>query len=265
MKNNLSFRPLNIKEALNLKLPLKMRISLILLTGAAIQLSAATSHAQNTRIPISVSNSTVEQVLNTIEKNSDYVFLYNNNINGMNRTVSVNNKGNIREILDDIFTGSNIEYSIVDNQIILSNKKQTASVAQTSTVKGTVKDNKGEALIGVNVKVKGTTSGTITDFDGNFTLQANKGDILEFSYVGYQTITMKVGNQASYQITMSEDTETLQEVVVTALGIKRETKALTYNVQEMKSEALTTVKDANLIKVSSINSIYPLVSDSRTL
>lgn len=247
MKNNLSFRPLNIKEALNLKLPLKMRISLILLTGAAIQLSAATSHAQNTRIPISVSNSTVEQVLNTIEKNSDYVFLYNNNINGMNRTVSVNNKGNIREILDDIFTGSNIEYSIVDNQIILSNKKQTASVAQTSTVKGTVKDNKGEALIGVNVKVKGTTSGTITDFDGNFTLQANKGDILEFSYVGYQTITMKVGNQASYQITMSEDTETLQEVVVTALGIKRETKALTYNVQEMKSEALTTVKDANLI------------------
>ncbi len=165
----------------------------------------------------------------------------------MNRTVSVNNKGNIREILDDIFTGSNIEYSIVDNQIILSNKKQTASVAQTSTVKGTVKDNKGEALIGVNVKVKGTTSGTITDFDGNFTLQANKGDILEFSYVGYQTITMKVGNQASYQITMSEDTETLQEVVVTALGIKRETKALTYNVQEMKSEALTTVKDANLI------------------
>ena len=99
MKNNLSFRPLNIKEALNLKLPLKMRISLILLTGAAIQLSAATSHAQNTRIPISVSNSTVEQVLNTIEKNSDYVFLYNNNINGMNRTVSVNNKGNIREII----------------------------------------------------------------------------------------------------------------------------------------------------------------------
>lgn len=165
----------------------------------------------------------------------------------MNRTVSVNSKDNIREILDDIFADSNIEYSIVDNQIILSNKKQTTSPQQTTIVKGTVKDNKGEVLIGVNVKVKGTTNGTITDFDGEFTLEAKKGDVLEFSYVGYKTTTSTVDGQVSYQITLNEDTETLQEVVVTALGIKRETKSLTYNVQEMKSEALTTVKDANLV------------------
>lgn len=114
-------------------------------------------------------------------------------------------------------------------------------------IKGSIKDSKGEALIGVNVKIKNSSNGTITDFNGEFSLKASTGDILEISYVGYKPITLTVSPNTSYDIVMKEDTETLEEVVVTALGIKRETKSLTYNVQEVKNDVITAVKDASFV------------------
>ena len=81
--------------------------------------------------------------------------------------------------------------------------------------------------IGVNVKIKNSSNGTITDFNGEFSIKASNGDILEISYVGYKPVTLTVSPGTSYNIIMKEDTETLEEVVVTALGIKRETKSLT--------------------------------------
>lgn len=114
-------------------------------------------------------------------------------------------------------------------------------------IKGSIKDSKGEALIGVNVKIKNSSNGTITDFNGEFSLKASTGDVLEISYVGYKPITLTVSPNTSYNIVMKEDTETLEEVVVTALGIKRETKSLTYNVQEVKSDVITTIKDASFV------------------
>lgn len=114
-------------------------------------------------------------------------------------------------------------------------------------IKGSIKDSKGEALIGVNVKIKNSSNGTITDFNGEFSLKASMGDVLEISYVGYKPITLTVSPNTSYNIVMKEDTETLEEVVVTALGIKRETKSLTYNVQEVKSDVITTIKDASFV------------------
>ncbi|WP_329904221.1 SusC/RagA family TonB-linked outer membrane protein [Porphyromonas pogonae] len=126
------------------------------------------------------------------------------------------------------------------------------------TVKGNVTDNKGEALIGVSVAIKGTSSGATTDVDGNFTLQVTPGATLEITYVGYKPQTVNVTNQTSLKIVMQEDATALDAVVVTALGIKRSQKALSYNVQEVKSEALTTVKDANFMnalsgKVAGVN------------
>ena len=113
-----------------------------------------------------------------------------------------------------------------------------------NVVTGTVEDADGP-LIGASVLVKGTTVGTITDFDGNFSIEANIGDELEFSYMGYtsQTITV-TGN--SINITMSENTEVLSEVVVTAMGIKRDRKALGYEVGEVKGEELTKAKEVNV-------------------
>ena len=106
-----------------------------------------------------MNNVSVEQVLNKIEETSDYVFLYNDKTIQKNRIVSVrNNSGKILDILDEVFKGTNITYTVVDKQIILStNKLNVTEQDPTIQVKGTVKDTKGEPLIGVNVKVKGTT------------------------------------------------------------------------------------------------------------
>ena len=98
------------------------------------------------------------------------------------------------------------------------------------SVSGIVKDTKGEPLIGVSVLVKGTTNGTVTDLDGKFTLKVSAGDILEFSYIGYASQSVTVTNANSLNITLSEDTQALDEVVVTALGIKRAEKAFCYKV-----------------------------------
>lgn len=150
-----------------------MRISLALLFAVVLQLSAEDGYALRTRVAISMNNVSVEQVLNKIEETSDYVFLYNDKTIQKNRIVSVrNNSGKILDILDEVFKGTNITYTVVDKQIILStNKLNVTEQDPTIQVKGTVKDTKGEPLIGVNVKVKGTTTGAITDFDGNFQIQ----------------------------------------------------------------------------------------------
>lgn len=237
-----------------------MRISLALLFAVVLQLSAEDGYAQRTRVAISMNNVSVEQVLNKIEETSDYVFLYNDKTIQKNRIVSVrNNSGKILDILDEVFKGTNITYTVVDKQIILStNKLNVTEQDPTIQVKGTVKDTKGEPLIGVNVKVKGTTTGAITDFDGNFQIQAKKGAVLEISYIGYASQEVKVADNKSLSIVMTEDTKVLNEVVVTALGIKRETKSLTYNVQQIGGDEVAKAKDMNVMsslagKVAGVN------------
>jgi TonB-linked SusC/RagA family outer membrane protein len=248
MKKNHSFIALCSKYALNLKLPLIMRISLTLLFLVVLQLSAENSYAQRVRIAISMSNVSVEQVLNKIEETSDYVFLYNDETIQKSRIVSVRSKsGKITDILDDIFKGTDISYTVIDKQIILSKSNKVNQTAKAIQIKGTVKDALGEPLIGVSVLVKGTSNGTVTDLDGRFSLNVSVGDILEFSYVGYAAQSVTVKNATPLDIVLSEDAQALDEVVVTALGIKREAKALTYNVQEIKAAGITKVKDANFV------------------
>lgn len=225
-----------------------MRISLTLLFLVVLQLSAENSYAQRMRIAISMSNVSVEQVLNKIEETSDYVFLYNDETIQKSRIVSVRSKsGKITDILDDIFKGTDISYTVIDKQIILSKSNKVNQTAKAIQIKGTVKDALGEPLIGVSVLVKGTSNGTVTDLDGRFSLNVSVGDILEFSYVGYAAQSVTVKNATPLDIVLSEDAQALDEVVVTALGIKREAKALTYNVQEIKAAGITKVKDANLV------------------
>ena len=225
-----------------------MRISLTLLFLVVLQLSAGNSYAQRMRIAISMSNVSVEQVLNKIEETSDYVFLYNDETIQKSRIVSVRSKsGKITDILDDIFKGTDISYTVIDKQIILSKSNKVNQTAKAIQIKGTVKDALGEPLIGVSVLVKGTSNGTVTDLDGRFSLNVSVGDILEFSYVGYAAQSVTVKNATPLDIVLSEDAQALDEVVVTALGIKREAKALTYNVQEIKAAGITKVKDANFV------------------
>ena len=114
-------------------------------------------------------------------------------------------------------------------------------------LKGVVKDINNEPLIGVNVLVKGTATGAITDLDGNFSVNVKNGDVLVISYTGYATQEFVVKDSTPLNVTLEEDLTELGEVVVTALGIKKETKALTYNVQEIKGSEIIKVKDANFM------------------
>ncbi len=115
------------------------------------------------------------------------------------------------------------------------------------TVTGTVYDGTDEPLIGVSVMVKGTANGTATDFDGNFSIKAAKGNTLVFSYIGYSTTEIKVENDQPMRIVLKEDSKVLDEVVVTALGIKRKESSLTYATQEIKGDDLMKVQDANFV------------------
>lgn len=145
-----------------------------------------------------------------------------------------------------IASGHNVALYATESGISVSNGSLSSSSVAKVTTTGQVVDAKGEPLIGVSILEVGTTNGTITDIDGNFTLSVNEGATLEISYIGYKTQTLPVRAKLG-QIVMKEDTEVLDEVVVTALGIKRSQKALSYNVQEVKGDALTAVKDENFM------------------
>ena len=128
--------------------------------------------------------------------------------------------------------------------------KVTANVTQPSkrTIKGVVSDVSGEPLIGVSVLVKGTSIGASTNIDGVYSVEVpNNNAVLEFSYVGYQKATLSLANASSYDVVMHEETRVLQEVVVTAMGISRESKTLTYATQTIKNEEVTRIKDNNFI------------------
>ena len=133
----------------------------------------------------------------------------------------------------------------------------TANAANRTITGVVISGEDNEPLIGASVYVNAddlkkagvsqTSLGTITDMDGNFKIQAAKGDVLEVSYIGYASQTITLANAQPIKVTLGEDTQVLDEVVVTALGIKRATKALSYNVQEVKGDELTAVKDANFM------------------
>jgi len=122
----------------------------------------------------------------------------------------------------------------------------TGALAQEKTISGTISDQSGLPLPGVNIIVKGTTNGTQSDFDGNYSINASKGDVLTFTYVGQKTVERTVGAASTINITMEEDATALDEVVVTALGIKREEKTLGYSAQGLKGDGMTEARESNI-------------------
>ena len=186
---------------------------------------ASNSYAQTTMVSINVENQTVKEVLDEIENTTEYSFFYNTRHVDLDRKVSVNiNNADIFEVLDDVFSGTNVVYSVKDRSIVLSVKDASPVIAQNDNkITGTIVDASGIPVIGANVMVKGTSTGTITDMDGRFTLDVPKDAILEVSYIGYSTQTVKVGGQNSLSIMLKEDTQALDEVVVVGYGtVKKE-------------------------------------------
>ena len=221
----------------------------------------ASVYGQERTITLNLSKVPLNTALKEIEKQSSMSVVYNTNDVDINRIISIKvSKESLNNVMNQLFKGVNTSFSIVDNHIVLSAKNDKVDQQKKTPIaaSGTITDAKGEPLIGVSVLVKGTSNGTITDMDGNFKIQAAKGDVLEVSYIGYASQAITLANAQPLKIVMGEDTQALDEVVVTALGIKRSEKALSYNVQQVKGDELTTVKDANFMnslngKVAGVN------------
>lgn len=201
-----------------------MKITTLLLFVFIFCLRAEHSSSQNVNVTIKRSNTELEKVLNDIEKQTDYLFIYNDYVN-VNRKVSVNlKKAPLKEVLVNLFEGTDVKYSIDDSYILLSagGTRTTIPLAtqQGKTISGVVTDSNGEPIIGANVVGKGSKSiGTVTDIDGKFTLALdNSSPTLVVSYIGYLTKEVPVDNQSVLKVILSEDTQNLEEVVVIGYG-----------------------------------------------
>ena len=203
------------------------------------------------QLNLNMSRTTLGTVIEQIKTQSKYQFFYDDKLAATAvEKVDVKN-ASIEDALTAILKGKNISFKVEDNIVYLSEKSQSGQEGtqqgKERTITGQVSDDMGP-LIGVNVLVKGTSVGCITDFDGNFTLTTTEANpVIQFSYVGYKTQEIAAKEQSVINLMMESDSQLVEEVVVTALGIKRATKALSYNVQEIKSDELTRVKDANLV------------------
>ena len=222
MKKLLTIKSIKPSFDLLPKIPMRMRITSVLLAGFLFQANAETSYSQSARISIEMNNATIEDVLNEIEAKSE--FLYNNKLINVDRRVSVDvDAENIESVLQNLFKGTDVVYRIADKQIVLSRKDLAQNTAidgiqQSKVVTGTVVDPTGMPVIGANIMIKGTTNGTITDMDGNFSLEADKDAILVVSYIGFANQEIKVGNQSKLSIALKEDAEALDELVVVGYG-----------------------------------------------
>lgn len=220
----------------------------VLLAGNAQPLFAALP--QEKKITLNVQNITVKDAIETIKKQSGYSFFIDTKDVQLHKQISVNLSGkSISEALDVIFSDQPVRYEIKGKHVIVTGKESSKPQADASAyvqISGVIKDDMGEPVSGANVVVKGQVLGTITDVDGRYSLSVPAKSVLVVTFIGYKTKEVPVGKQSVINVTLSEDAELLDEVVVTALGIKREEKALGYSVQKVGGERLAAVKTVDV-------------------
>ena len=213
---------------------LTMKNTVLTFVLLIVQLSTAV-YSQKT-ISLSEQGVTIREALKIIENNSDFRFFYNTEFKGLSNVVSINSREqSVENVLDEIFTNLDITYRVLDNNVIVI----TPAGSQEKILLGKVEDsNTGESLIGVNILVEGTSTGTITAEDGSFSLVLEEEqDILIFSYVGYITQRISVGNQTTLDIYLSTDLSELEEVVVIGYGTQKKSD-LTGSVARVSSDII---------------------------
>ncbi len=225
-----------------------MRMTWFFLLGLILTVSA-NSYSQNTLLDVDLQNSTIRNVIQYLEQNSEYVFLYRNEDLNIEKRVNIDlKKASINQILDKVLEGEPVFYNVYKRQIVIQKAPGSVISRQAAIISGTVTDTDGGPLPGVTVMVKGTTNGTITDSEGHYTLPNVPGDAaLLFSFVGMKVQEVPLQGRTVINIVMEEETIGINEVVVTALGIEKEAKTLSYNVQKIDAQKIMAVKDASFI------------------
>ncbi len=208
------------------KMFLIMRLSGLLLLVSVLS-AVGNSYSQSTKFSLRLNNATIKQVFTEIEENSEYIIVYSDDILDVSKEVSVIVKNSsVDKILDQIFSGTAVDYTIKDRQIVITQRAKdllaTPGQQAENIVSGKVVDSAGMPLPGVTVLVKGTTTGTISDFDGEFNLSLpDDADVLVFSFVGFQMQEVSIGNRTTFNIQLVEDVLQIEEIVAVGYGVQR--------------------------------------------
>jgi len=247
-----------------------MRISTIIIgiqiCCTSILLATNITHAQD--MTLDVDKASVKQVFKKIEQQAKVTFVYDEQVIDMvpALTLHIKNKP-LSEVLEQLQNQTLLQFKMVGNFIgVAENTNKMPNLLPSAVmqnavpikISGTVRDATGQVIAGVNVVIKGTTTGTTTNVNGQFTISANIGDVLVFSFLGYQKKEVTLTGPAALSILLDEDSKQLGEVVITALGIKKERKAIGYSVTEIKGEELTQAREVNVMndiegKVAGVN------------
>lgn len=231
------------------------------LTTLCIETSVAQSpNLTDVYIQLDLDNPTVEQVFEEIEKQTDFIFVHGDlKLNNSQRIRVSGKKISVQDVLSRISEKTGLQFYKVNNNISVSRKEEAEDGGsnivkkednrQAKIVTGTVTSaDMNEALPGVNVYINGTTQGTMTDADGKYTIEAPSAEsVLVFSFVGYAKEEIVVGEQSVIDVVLTPDIASLQEIVVTALGIEKNLRTLSYQVQEVEAQSVSTVKDVNFV------------------
>jgi TonB-linked SusC/RagA family outer membrane protein len=242
------------------KLLLTMKLCLLLLLISAASLMANNGYSQNTLLSVHLKNATLRDLISEVEKQSEFIFVFYDNVVDLDRQIDVESDNQtINEILDKIFKSSELTYRIFDRQIGIGKRDPVTGVlnlpvslveltSADKKVSGVVKDTKGQPLPGVTVVVKGTSIGTVTNAEGNFTLTTpTDAKILQFSFIGLVTQEVPMAGKNVMSIVLEEQTVSVDEVVVTAFGMEKSAKTLSYSTQKLGGDELTKVINPNLM------------------
>ena len=202
-----------------------MRLTLLLILTTMIA-SAGNLYSQKARFSMELKNVTLKQVFDEIEKNSEFIIVYSDDMVDVSKTVSVNaDDATVNAVLDQAFQKTNLSFVISDRQIAITAKPANVpinSVQQTKELNGIVNDSKGEPLVGVTIYVKETTIGTTSNFEGSFTLEVPAdAKTLVFSYICFQTKEIEIGTQTLFSIILQEEVLELEEVIAVGYGVQR--------------------------------------------
>lgn len=226
---------------------LKITTFFIMVTICSI---TASTYAQNYKVSINKQNSSIMEILKEIEGSSEFSFFFNANQVDASRKTSVNaTNATIEDVLNQILVGTGYTYKITDRQVQILTKERVNHSSQinqqSKKVTGTITDERGDLIIGANVMIKGSASGTITDIDGKFSLEVPVDAILQISYIGYLSQEVSVGNKTSLAIVIKEDTKRLDEVVVVGYGTQKKVN-LTGAVEQVTSEVFENRSVSNV-------------------
>ncbi len=224
-----------------------MRLILLLLTST-LMCYASNAFTQNKTLSIQLQDANLLELFEAIETQTDMKVAYDLSIINQSQKIDISFENKtIEEVLDKSFWGTDLSYKILNDYIIITTKISN-QVQDIIEISGKVVDKSGVPIPGVSVFIKDTSNGTITDVEGNFTLQiSERASIIVFSFIGMKTQEYPINGTNNFEIIMEEETLGINEVVVTALGIEKEAKTLTYNVQKIKAKEIVGVKDANFM------------------